>query len=190
MDRVNELYGAAQDVQRFLNEEGWSHCLVGGVAVIRWGNPRQTTDFDLCVFAGWEDPEPVIASLCSRYLTRGKNAEEFARRNRVLLLTSKPGGVTFDVSLGALPFEEEMISRASNFQYAPSISLRTCSAEDLVVMKCFAGRDIDRHDVRGILARQRGKLDTAYIRRWLGEIQEGLDRSDPLETFERMLRES
>lgn len=46
-----------------------------------------------------------------------------------------------DVALGALPFEENAVNRASEFEFYPGTTLRTCSAEDLVVMKAFAGPD-------------------------------------------------
>ena len=48
-----------------------------------------------------------------------------------------------DVSLGALPFEESLIDRASSFAFGPGLELRTCSAEDLIVMKLFASRPLD-----------------------------------------------
>jgi len=59
------------------------------------------------------------------------------------------------------------VNRSSLFRYPPGVELRTCSAEDLVVMKAFAGREKDWVDVSGILARQGSKLDWPYIRREL-----------------------
>jgi hypothetical protein len=41
--------------------------------------------------------------------------------------------------------------------------LRTCSAEDLVVLKVFAGRDIDWVDVRGVAIRQGAGLDQGLV---------------------------
>lgn len=43
-------------------------------------------------------------------------------------------------------------------------SLRTCSAEDLLVMKVFAGRDKDWADVTSILERQGNKLNLTLVR--------------------------
>lgn len=56
------------------------------------------------------------------------------------------------------------MQRASYFAYPPGIPLRTCSAEDLIVLKAFAGRGQDWVDVERIIVRQTGKLDWAYIR--------------------------
>ena len=47
-------------------------------------------------------------------------------------------GVGIDVALGALPFEESVVARANRFAFPGDVALRTCSAEDLVVLKAFA----------------------------------------------------
>jgi hypothetical protein len=56
----------------------------------------------------------------------------------VLLIRADSG-----VDVGALPFEERSVRRASPWVWTADISLITCSAEDLVVHKVFAGRDLD-----------------------------------------------
>ena len=39
----------------------------------------------------------------------------------------------------------------------------TCSAEDLIVLKAFAGRDRDWADIEGILMRRAGQLDEPLV---------------------------
>jgi hypothetical protein len=51
-------------------------------------------------------------------------------------------------------------------------SLITCSAEDLLVHKCFANRDKDWLDVDGILARQWNKLNLKLVRTELKPLAE------------------
>jgi hypothetical protein len=67
------------------------------------------------------------------------------------------------VALGALEFEENAVARATRWQLDADNALLTCSAEDLIVHKAFADRDQDWIDIKGILIRQEGKLDTAQI---------------------------
>ncbi len=55
------------------------------------------------------------------------------------------------------------MERASDFEYSPDWALRTCSAEDLIVLKAFAGRPQDWLDVEGIITRRRGDLDARLI---------------------------
>lgn len=88
------------------------------------------------------------------------------------MLLRAGSGVGLDVALGALPFEALAVSRSSLFTYPPDVPLRTCSAEDLVVMKAFAGRSQDWVDVERIITRQTGRLDWPHIWRELRPLAE------------------
>jgi hypothetical protein len=92
-----------------------------------------------------------------------------------------------DVALGAIPFEERSIERSSLWEAEPNLFLRTCSAEDLLIHKCFASRDLDWGDVRGILARQIGKLDFALVRRELKPLAEMKEVPEILERLEQLI---
>jgi hypothetical protein len=87
------------------------------------------------------------------------------------------------VAFGALPFEERSIQRASPWLWTADTSLITCSAEDLVVYKVFAGRDLDWGDVERILTRQHGKIDLSQIR---GELQPLLELKGEPEASARL----
>jgi hypothetical protein len=76
----------------------------------------------------------------------------------VLLLKTEEG-IGLDIALGGLPFEEGVIARATEYEFASGERIRTCSAEDLVVMKAIAGRDQDWLDIKGVIVRQSGKLE-------------------------------
>jgi hypothetical protein len=81
-----------------------------------------------------------------------------------VLLARTRSGVGVDVALGALAFEERTVARASEWRPVPNYAITTCSAEDLIVHKVFAGRDLDWGDVERVLTRQFGKLDLEQIR--------------------------
>src|SRR5260370_34883378 len=102
-----DLFETARELQFFCDQQKWRSCFIGGLAVQRWGEPRVTRDVDLTLMAGFGSEEGFIDPLLDMYAGRVENAKEFALRHRVLLLKS-PGGVGMDISLGALPFEEEL----------------------------------------------------------------------------------
>lgn len=156
------VLAAAGDVQRFCLERHWQFCFIGGVAVQRWGEPRLTQDVDLTVLTGLGNEERFTDALIGAFTPRRRDGREFALRHRVLLVRTE-SGVDVDVAFGALPFEERSVQRASPWVWTADTSLITCSAEDLVVHKVFAGRDLDWADVDRILTRQHGKLDLAQI---------------------------
>jgi hypothetical protein len=163
---MNEVFAAAVELQTFCQEQGWLFCFIGGIAVQRWSEPRFTDDVDITLLTKLGEEEKFIDSLIHRFIPRRNDALEFALRNRVLVLETRTG-VGLDIALGAFPFEGRTVKRASVFRFPPGQSLITCSAEDLIIHKCFASRDKDWLDVDGILARQAGKLDLALIRREL-----------------------
>jgi hypothetical protein len=180
---VNPLFRAALDVERFCLGQRWEFCVIGALAVIRWGEPRLTRDVDLTILTGFGGEERYIDALLQRFAPRRADARQFAVRYRVLLLAANE--VPVDIALGAMPFEERAVRRSTPWTLADETSIRTCSAEDLVVFKTFAGRDQDWLDVEGVILRQRSRLDSALI---LEEVAPLLDLKGTLEDLERLQR--
>jgi hypothetical protein len=112
---------------------------------------------------------------------------DFALETRVLLLKTR-GGVDIDVSLGALPFEESVVRRATPFQFLPGVKLMTCSAEDLIVLKAFANRAKDWLDVEAVITRQRGKLSWPYIWANLQPLVRVKEEPDIIATLKKLQR--
>lgn len=158
---MNGVLEAAAEVCAFMEARGWAFCIIGGLAVQHWGEPRTTLDADFALLTGWGDEEPYVIELLASFESRIEDAHAFALANRVLLLRSAQG-YPVDIALGALPFEEAMVARAVAAPFAPKHTLRCCTAEDLFIMKAFAGRARDWLDVEGIVARQ-STLDADYI---------------------------
>jgi hypothetical protein len=159
---VIDLFQVAADLQGFLLGREWKFCFIGGLALQRWGEPRVTHDIDCTLLTGFGGELPFVRELLGRYEARIEDAEAFALRNRVLLLRSG-SGIGIDLALGGLPFEARVVERASFFRFLPDVELRTCSAEDLIVLKAFADRRRDWADIEGILTRQEGLLEWPYI---------------------------
>jgi hypothetical protein len=188
------VLAAAGEVQSFCEQRGWRFCFIGGVAVQRWGEPRLTQDVDLTLLTGFGSEESFTDALLQSFHARRPDAREFALSRRVLLLRTA-SAVNVDVAFGAFPFEERSVERSSTWAWATGQSLMTCSAEDLVVHKAFAGRDLDWGDVERVLTRQHGKLNLAQIRSELkpllelkGEMEALGKLEQKITTVERRLR--
>jgi len=137
-------------------------CCIGGVALQRWGEVRQTVDVDLTVLAPLGTEGLVIDQLLTQFQPRISEARQFAMETRVLLLQSDDY-LGIDVSLGAFPYEVRVIERSSHWQVSPYGRIRTCSAEDLVVLKAFANRPQDWIDIERVIIRQGPRLDRRLI---------------------------
>jgi hypothetical protein len=49
---VTEVIQAAYELQAVCQAQGWQFCFIDGMAVQRWGEPRETVDADLTLLTG------------------------------------------------------------------------------------------------------------------------------------------
>jgi len=182
-----DLLDEARAIQDFCDGHGWRSCFIGGIAVQRWSQARVTRDIDLTLFVGFGQEAPLVEALIAKYNPRISDAAQFALRSRVLLLSSA-SGIGIDISFGALPFEELLVQRATLFEFAPGLELRTCSAEDLMVMKLLASRAIDIRDAEGIAVRHERTLDWRYIKDQLTPLADAKEEPEILHQFARIRR--
>ena len=160
---MKNVLDAAAELQKFCEDQDWRFCFIGGIAVQRWSQPRFTHDADMTLLAGIGSEEKFVDLLLTKYLARFPGEREFALGARVLRIISA-AGIPLDVALGALPFEERTIERASRWKAQRAlVPLITCSAEDLIVHKAFAGRKQDWIDLEGVLIRQGRALKIEQI---------------------------
>lgn len=181
---MNAVIRAAADLQAVCDARRWRYCFIGGLAVLRWGEPRETVDVDLTLMTGFGEERRFISALLDAFTPRIDDATRFAIENRVLLLRA-PSGVGLDIALGGLPFEDLVVTRSSLFVFPAETPLRTCSAEDLIVLKAFADRPKDWLDIDGILIRQGDGLDWAHIVAQLAPLAELKEAPELLERLER-----
>lgn len=159
---MNAIFEAALELEQICRAAGFKFCFIGGLAVQRWGQPRMTAVVDLTVVTGFGGEAPFVDTLLGQLRGRIPDARDFALRHRTLLLAAS-NGIHADVSLGAMPFEERAADRATAYFVTSTASVTTCSAEDLIVHKAFAGRAKDWLDIEGIVVRQRSRLHEQLI---------------------------
>ncbi len=181
---LGPVFDAALAAQTVCEKIGLKFCVIGGVALQRWGEPRFTADVDLSVLVEPGGEDAVAGALLAQLESRVDAPQEFVRRTRVLLLKSA-AGVGIDIVLAGLPFEARVIERSSLWAIEDNIMLRTCSAEDLLVMKCFAARDKDWADVTSILERLGHQLDLAQVHEELQPLVAAKEEPEILQQLER-----
>jgi hypothetical protein len=186
MNVAPQMNAAAEAFEAFL-AIGARACLIGGLALQRWGEPRMTQDADLTVLAPLGTEPALVDALLLRFAPRMADARALALSRRVLLLFAS-NGVSLDISLGALPFEEEVLERATKWRQVQETWLVTCSAEDLVIYKLVAARPQDLVDVTGVVRRQTHRLDVGRIRHWGAQFAELKEDPDLLRPFEGALK--
>ena len=168
---IPKLLRSAVELEERWRSRGYQFCFIGGIAVQRWGEPRNTRDLDLTLLTGFGGESEYIAAVLSEFQPRVPDARQFALLNRVLLVRDEHG-IDIDISLGAMPFEERAIERATDFRLSENGSITTCSATDLIVHKAFASREQDWIDIRSVLVRSRSHVDWETVLRELTPLVE------------------
>ena len=69
---MNPIFAAAIELQTFCEKRNWRYCIIGGLAVQRWGEPRLTRDVDLTVLSDFGSEEPEIVERLGKFLSRNE----------------------------------------------------------------------------------------------------------------------
>jgi len=188
LDKNLEPFRAAiESLHRLLEKYNDRGVIIGGIAVGLLGKPRYTADVDaMFLLSTQEIPQFLELAHVEQILPRINNVEEFARKTRVLLLQHIPTKMEIDISLGILPFEQEMVERGSVKSFA-KLSARLPTPEDLIIMKAIAHRPKDLEDIRTI-SENNPNLDVARIEKWVRDFAEVLESPDLWKQIEELLK--
>lgn len=161
--------------------------IIGGVAVIAAGVPRQTIDIDATVLGRGSELDGVLATLADHGIVpRISDARQFARERQLLLLQHEPTGVTIEVSFAWLPFEEEALGHAREIDFGGA-ALRVARPEDLIIYKAAAWRDRDRSDIERLLTLHFSDIDLSRVRGLVSEIALALDDPRRIKEFDELV---
>lgn len=120
------------------------------------------------------------------------NVQEFAavdeRRPLAHDLDDIGGGLVVHGMIQELRGGTQVHARAPIEARAPGLELRTCSVEDLMVMKRFASRAIAIRDAEGIAVRHEKTLDWGYVEEQLTPLAEAKEEPEILGQLARMRR--
>ena len=162
--------------------------IIGGVAVGLLGKPRYTADVDAVVLLSTKKISNFLQlAHAENIVPRIENAEDFARKSRVLLLKYAPTETEIDISLGIMPFEEEMIERGEIKSFA-NLSARLPTPEDLIIMKAIAHRPKDLEDIRTIVDKN-PDLDHGRIEHWVKDFAELMETPELWGQIEKILKQ-
>lgn len=151
------------------------YMVIGGQAVLLYGEPRLTKDIDITLGAGIDRVPDVIAvveKLGLKLLV--KDFETFVRETMVLPVADEEVGIRVDFIFSFSPYERQAIGRGRMVRLGDA-DVCFASVEDLIIHKIVAGRPRDIEDVRTMLLKN-PDFDGAYIERWLSEFDASMGR--------------
>jgi hypothetical protein len=170
-------------VERFDNQG----VIIGGIAASLLGTPRFTADLDAVFLISVDKIAGLLTEAKSvGFEPRILDAEDFARKNRVLLLRHTLSGTNIDISLGMLPFEWEMVERSQE-KYYGRVKLRIPTPEDLIILKAVAHRPKDMLDIQAVITNT-PKLDRQRIEVWVKQFADALENPEIWQDLQKLLR--
>jgi hypothetical protein len=147
------------------------YMVIGGQAVLLYGEPRLTKDIDITLGVGVEGLAQItdlIRGLSLKVLV--DDPEPFVQKTMVLPVIEDASGIRVDFIFSHSPYEQQAIARAREVPFGET-PVKFASLEDVVIHKIIAGRGRDIEDVKAILLKNPG-YDADYITRWLKEFEQ------------------
>lgn len=175
---------ALKQVDAFLRAHGIPYAIIGGIANAVRGEPRATHDADLKVLVTAMTIAQFRAEVEAQFRPYRRPWLGRAESALIVSIEATPDMVV-DMLVAVLPYEELAIQRAELIE-VEGLTLPVCTAEDLIIHKVIADRPKDWLDIEKILLRQRGRLDATYIRDWLMQFAEALEKPELLTRFDTL----
>lgn len=162
-----------EKIARGLDAKNIPYMVIGGQAVLLYGEPRLTRDIDITLGAGIErlgEMRAIVDRLGLKYLT--EQVEDFVKETMVLPAVEEKTGIRVDFIFSFSFYERQAIKRAKAVALGRA-KIRFAALEDVVVHKVIAGRPRDIEDIENILAKN-PEYDSSYIEKWLAEFDAAL----------------
>lgn len=175
-------------ISKELSAKKIPYMIIGGHAVILYGEPRLTRDIDITLGVG--PPKlgeilNIVDELLLKPLTQEVDA--FVKKTMVLPVIDEKTGIRVDFIFSFTPYEQQAIKRARS-QKINNVEVKFASVEDVIIHKIFSHRPRDIEDLKSIFLKNRS-IDIDYIKKWLCEFENSFPGEKFAETLEEILKE-
>jgi predicted nucleotidyltransferase len=156
-----------EKVSLALDKVGIPYMVIGGQAVLLYGEPRLTRDIDITLGTTLEKLDVVLGLVEDIGLESLADPETFTRETMVLPCQDTSTSIRIDFIFSFSAYEKQALERVQTVKMG-NAKVAFASVEDLIIHKVIAGRPRDLEDVESILIKN-PEVDSKYIRRWLKE---------------------
>jgi hypothetical protein len=175
-------------IGKVFQRHGLPYMIIGGQAVLLYGEPRLTRDIDITLGVNIDRLDELLAvaqELALKPIPR--DIQNFVKETMVLPAIEETTGIRVDFIFSFSPYETQAFKRVNKISI---LNQEICfaSPEDLIIHKIFSGRPRDLEDVRTVLLKN-PHIDFLYIDDWLKEFDTTSEESRFLKTFEELKEE-
>ena len=174
-------------IAQHVDAAGLPYMVIGGQAVLLYGEPRLTKDFDVTLGATL-DRFPEVLDLVKAIGLEPLVDPNICTRETMEMPCRDPGTeVRVDLIFSNSAYERQALERARRVSLGGA-QVAFASLEDVIVHKVIAGRPRDLEDVKSMLVKNPA-ADMTHVRTWLQDFPASL--GEPFhERFEQVLQDS
>ena len=148
--------------------------IIGGQAVLLYGEPRMTKYIDITLGLGIENSDKIFCVVKQLKLeVIPDNPQEFIKKTMVLPVRDEKSKIRVDLVFSYSHYEKQAIENGKKV-IINNTEINFISLEDLIIHKIIAGRARDLEDVRSILIKNKN-YGEKYITKWLKEFDKALN---------------
>ncbi len=167
-----------KDVCSYLNSKGIDYVLIGGIAVIAYGNPRTTVDIDIIIQLEKEDIKEFAEFLKSEGFFSDPHDLKKALHEKSHF-TAEMKDTLFRIDLKGVYSKNDRrtMNNRKKIEFE-GIPMFIASPEDTIAHKLLYGSEQDINDAEGIYIRQLKRLNISYLKKICKEmnVEEDLDK--------------
>lgn len=169
-----------------LKKVGIPYMIIGGQAVLLYGEPRLTRDIDITLGVNIDRLESLLVAVQQLSLKPlPEDVAAFVRQTMVLPALDEATGIRVDFIFSFTPYESQAIQRAKKIRILNQ-EVYFAAVEDLIIHKIFAGRARDIEDVQMVILKN-SVLDIPYVEKWLKTFDASSDEKNFLATFRQIV---
>lgn len=176
-----------RDLARAFDAAGIPYMVIGGQAVLAYGEYRFTRDIDVTLGVDTDRLAEVLAVTDGLGLSPLVDPHAFVPDYLILPCKDDESGIRVDLIFSFSAFEREAIKRAHDI-IIQGETVRYASPEDLIIQKIVAGRPQDSRDVQNVLLKN-PDVDSGYILGWLKQMEAAVE-TPLVDTFQQLYRET
>lgn len=174
-------------IAKALESIGIPYMVIGGQAVLLYGEPRLTKDIDIALGVDLDRLADVLRLVRSIDLNPLVDPDTFTKQTMVLPCADPGTGIRVDLIFSFTPYERQAMTRVRKVKVGET-EIHFASVEDLIVHKMIAGRPRDLEDVKTVLVKN-ANADLSYIRHWLSTFS-AASGEDPVARFNQIVEET
>ncbi len=174
-------------IGRELEDNDIKYMVIGGQAVLVYGEPRLTKDIDITLGCNTDKLDQIVNIVEDIGLqVLVEDIVNFVSETLVLPVADKKTGVRVDFIFSYSNYEKEALERVNKVKMGGE-NVRFASLEDTIIHKIIANRPKDIEDARNLILKN-PDFDRQYIEKWLNEF-DAISGGNSISTYNKILNE-